>query len=180
MAEATAIPLAELDPEIEYLVGEGLISAETMGDGGGFAITHAGVREWEDLLDTQKPTEHFLPFVINISGSVGNLQTGAGSTVSVGQSQIVGNSAEIIQILRGLSDLKDAVANSADMTVGLKNDIGQLVTAISDHLGQSEEKRPKAVLRSLLSSLKDLLIATKAGSDLWVSFSPILGDLLSK
>jgi len=70
----------------DYLQGEGLLKAMTLG--GGATITHEGVKEVENAEENpQEPTLHFPPFIINITDTS---QTVHGDRIEV-QGDVIGS-----------------------------------------------------------------------------------------
>lgn len=103
VAEEAGIPYPEARAALDYLIGEGLIEAATLG--GGVSLTHDGIVEMEDSIRRpSESTEHFEPHAFAVynqtfNGPVGAVQTGAQSVAHV--SQTVHNDVRtLIQSLR--------------------------------------------------------------------------------
>lgn len=143
----------------EYLEGEGLLKAMTLG--GGAAITHQGVKEVEEAEEhPERPTLHFPPFVVsvtthggavhfgndssthittNVAGSPGAVVTSGGGDVSKIRARIehrIQDSRETDQVKQLLRELTTRIA-SVDSSVNpeavqnLNGDLDRLTEEMS-------------------------------------------------
>lgn len=90
----------ELWSIIDYLSSERLLK-QLAGNAPLVQISHRGVLEIEDsIVSPHKPTEHFLPQVINFYGNVGSVQSGNKNVANVSQNIGDPSMVELLQELR--------------------------------------------------------------------------------
>lgn len=131
-----------LDPEAtevtyDYLQGEGLLKAMTLG--GGATITHMGVREVEDAEEhPEEPTLHFPPFIVNITGTRGgNIVVGDQNSkyvVSGGIQGAVGDNAHV----HDLRQISGSPASELDLP-RLAQELSELRTSARQQASEPED-----------------------------------------
>lgn len=156
----------------DYLVEEGLAVCPSLG--GGASITHQGVREVERALtEPDRPTEHFPPAVtVHFHGAVVDSQVQAG-TVRSSQHQVVLAGIQREDIMRFVSELRDALDDGrVDPVVRADGEASLVAVEAQLSLDKPNSTMLREGLRSLRAIAENLI-----ASGIWVGGAEVLAQL---
>jgi len=133
IGEELNFPTDLIEITADYLQGENLIKAKTIG--GGYAITHYGIVQYEKAMSApEKETEYFLP--VNVTNNIknfGNIQNSQFQTGVTNQSQTMNSNDNFNELKQWLKNLEDALNNENmyETMEKLKEDIDLIKVNIS-------------------------------------------------
>lgn len=170
----------EIDPELQYLRGEDLINTSVMGRGGGWVMTHPGVREFEESLNhPDEPTEHLVSqnSVQNIfTGNVNVVHTGSGNIEIRENIQTNIDRLKVSQqeVAAAFESLIIGVEESDDIHAAKKQEILEYADALVEEALKPELQRRNAPIMTILAALAAVMTITIGGVALWDRFGPII------